>query len=191
MINLKSNQKGNFTVEFAIVGVVFALLLVFTADIVVKLSTKGKLDRMSFSAVSILKERTQFYDANFELTPTKDKNNQELPDAEVSSLYNIISQSLNRTMSNYQKNKLGMAVEVQTFSDKKTANTLVTYSKGNLGCEISTPLSSETDLSIVTSWDRRASLYRVTLCYDTENWFGDLVGKSFTTVYSNSVMIGR
>jgi tight adherence protein F len=34
-------------------------------------------------------------------------------------------------------------------------------------------------------------LYRVTLCYETDNWAGELFETDFTTVQSSSVMMGR
>ncbi|WP_254795850.1 tight adherence pilus pseudopilin TadF [Moritella viscosa] len=43
----------------------------------------------------------------------------------------------------------------------------------------------------MTSWGRRASIYRVTMVYRTENWFGALIGEEFNTVSSSAIMIGR
>ena len=55
-LNLKSKQRGVFSIEFAIVGVVFSLLLAFSGDVIMKISIKGKLDRLSYSLVNVLKE---------------------------------------------------------------------------------------------------------------------------------------
>ncbi|MFT2099113.1 tight adherence pilus pseudopilin TadF [Marinomonas sp. 2405UD66-6] len=175
------NERGNFTVEFAIVGVFFALLLVFSADIAIKLSVKGKLDRMSYSAVGIIKERSQlFSESSFNITES------DFTEADA-----IIQASLNRTMGNFNSALYGSVLEVQTFDESShNANELQTYEGGNVSCDVGDPLSS--DLSVVTSWGRMATLYRVTLCYETDNLFGTLVDTVFNnTVSSNAVAIGR
>lgn len=46
--NLKYKQKGTFAIEFAIVGLFLGILLMVTIDSTIKISTKGKLDRLSF-----------------------------------------------------------------------------------------------------------------------------------------------
>lgn len=66
--NLKSKQRGIFSIEFAIVGICFSLLLAFSGDVIIKLSIKGKLDRLSYSLVNVLKERTQLYGMDYQLT---------------------------------------------------------------------------------------------------------------------------
>ncbi|CAM3036238.1 tight adherence pilus pseudopilin TadF [Vibrio rarus] len=187
MINLTTKnraQAGNFTVEFAIVGVVFALLLVFTSDLVVKLATHGKLDRMSFSAVSILKERTQF-SSQHDIVP--------LTPIEVDNVYRIVERSLARTVGNFDENKLGFVVEEQRFNSNGQALPLSTIhaSMHSAGCTLKQSLHSMQNLSLKSSWGRRFTLYRVTVCYQTENWFGDLVGKTFNSVSSSSVIMGR
>ena len=77
------------------------------------------------------------------------------------------------------------------FDADGTANTLVTYAEGT-NCQPAQTLSSvEGDLSVVTSWGRQATLYRVTLCYETENLIANLLNAGFTTVQSSSVIVGR
>ncbi|MCG7497042.1 ATP-binding protein [Vibrio sp. Of7-15] len=177
---LPCSQRGTFSVEFAIVGIFFALLLVFSGDIIIKMSIKGKLDRLAFSMVSILKERTELYDDDYKITS-----------AEVDAIFDITRNSLARTLGSYEASRLGMLVEEQTFRDINSPNAAVRFSRGQQTCQVSQFLSQLTDLSVVTSWGRQASLYRVTLCYETDNWVGELLGEQFTTVSTNAIMIGR
>jgi len=167
------NQWGNFTVEFAIVGVFFALLLVFSADIVVKLAYKGKLDRMSYSAVSIIKERTELAGAD----------NFSVEETEVNTIYDIVRRSLHRTTGNFNDKKFGFQLDIV----RNGVNVVLPYHRG-IDCESQSPDAS---LDFVTTFGRHATLYQVTLCYDTDSWFGELIGRDFSRVSSRSITMGR
>lgn len=179
-LNLKSKQQGVFSIEMAIIGVVFSLLLVFSGDVIIKLSVKGKLDRLSYSLVNIIKERTELYAVDSKITAN-----------EVDAIYSIANNSLARTMGSFDATKLKILVEEQTFSGINTPNRAVRLPLGKPVCAVPQFLSQLTNLSVVSSWGRQVSLYRVTLCYDTDNWIGSKLGIDFTTVTSSSVMIGR
>lgn len=181
MINSSIRQRGVFTVEFAIIGLVFSLLFVFSADVIIKLSYKGKLDRLSYSLVNVLKERTQLYGKDYVLS-----------EADVTTIVKIAKGSLRRTVSQFDKNKLGYKIEAVTFDAKENS----TYSKFPAGaavvsCNNDKSLDTMKHLSKTTTWKRRTTLYRVTLCYETSNWIGDLLGTQFTRVESDAIMIGR
>ncbi|BDU39731.1 ATP-binding protein [Vibrio nigripulchritudo] len=180
MTSLRSNQVGNFTVEFAIVGAFVALLLVFSGDVIIKISTHGKLDRLSYSLVNVLKERTQLYDNDYRITQD-----------EANAIIAIGRNSLNRTIGGFNANRFGARVEELTFRSIGNPNPLRTFHIGGRRCQVSQTLDNMRDLSVVTSWERQATLYRITLCYETDNWFGSLIGEQFTTVSSSSVMLGR
>ncbi|NAX04087.1 MULTISPECIES: tight adherence pilus pseudopilin TadF [Vibrio] len=173
MKHSRNNQLGNFTVEFAIIGVFFALLLVFSADIVVKLAYKGKLDRMSYSAVSIIKERTELAGAD----------NFSVGETEVDTIYDIIRRSLHRTSGSFDDKKFGFQLDIV----RNGVDVVLPYHRG-IDCESQHPDSS---LDFVTTFGRHATLYQVTLCYDTESWFGDLIGQDFSRVSSRSITMGR
>lgn len=186
----KFKQSGNFSVEFAIVGVFFAVMLAFSGDIIIKLSTKGKLERLSFSLVNVLKERTRLYG---DFTPKDDE-----AEAEAIQLEAIAVSSLGRTLGGFDAEKFGILVEAQTYT-QATADNLVetndlqTYKNGQ-ECIVSRKLDHADlrELSVVTSWNRQTSFYRVTLCYNTNDWYGRASGGSFPTlINSSSVMIGR
>ncbi|MHA2937455.1 tight adherence pilus pseudopilin TadF [Vibrio sp. RC27] len=180
-MNLSSTKQrcsGNFTVEFAIVGIAFSLLLVFSADIIIKLAIKGKLDRMSYSAASIIKERTQLFDEEY--------NIDEGATAQGQDTYNYVSASLARTMNNFDQTNFGYVLDVFTF-DGSTVSKTPAYKTG-ITCTDVEPASG---LFITTSWGNTVTLYQVTLCYQTDNWFGALVGKTFNRVQSYSAVMGR
>ncbi|MEL0636576.1 tight adherence pilus pseudopilin TadF [Marinomonas sp. TI.3.20] len=173
-MNGQNKEQGNFTVEFAIIAVFFSIILVFCANTVNQLAIRGKLDRMSYSAVSIIKERTQLFTAD----------SFSVPKAEFDKMNLIVENSLARTMSHFDINDFGSVLEVQTFDSSLKANILDIHKIG-IACNIGSALNP--DLSVVTSWGRKATLYRVTLCYKTTNLFG--TGSS--TINSSSISIGR
>ena len=178
------NQKGNFIVEFAIVGVFFALLLVFSADIVIKLAYKGKLDRMSYSAASIIKERTELVGSDqFDLI----ENPNGLGEANM--LYSIVLSSLKRTSGNFDEKNFGFQLHIKRKGNNLSSEFTRTITRG-VNCQSSAPSDNE-GLDFITTFGRYATLYQVTLCYDTDNWFGHLVGEEFTRVSSRSVIMGR
>ncbi|WP_273860651.1 tight adherence pilus pseudopilin TadF [Photobacterium sp. GSS17] len=180
-MHLKFKQRGNFSVEFAIVGIVLSVIFVFSADVIVKLSIRGKLDRLSFSLVNVLKERTQLYDEDYEIKNISEAN----------IIYTIASNSLQRTLNSYESSRFGAVVEQLTFKSIGHANLPKTYIFGAYSCSLSQTIKDFEYLSVVTSWDRQATLYRVTLCYRTDNTFGSLINESYARVSSSSVMIGR
>ncbi|KXO09530.1 Flp pilus assembly surface protein TadF, ATP/GTP-binding motif [Moritella sp. JT01] len=178
-MNLNDKQQGNFTVEFAVVGVIFSLLIVFSADVIVKLSLKGKLDRLSYSVANILKERTQFNNDNYRLS-----------EAETTTLNTIATQSMRRTSQNFDDLRWGMHIEALQF-DSKDEPIVFPFPRGTQKITPSSDMKTLENLAVKTSWGRRATIYRVTLIYKTENWFGALIGEEFNTVSSSAIIIGR
>ncbi|GAB2651537.1 tight adherence pilus pseudopilin TadF [Vibrio panuliri] len=184
MISLTSKQRGTFSIEMAIVGVFFSLLFVFSGDVIIKLTHKGKLDRLSYSLVNIVKERTQLYSKSYRLT-----------DANVNTAIKIAKASFKRTTNQFDATSFGYVVESVTFDQahKPIYDVFRSQNSPTLGirCNVAKTLNNMTHLSKITTWGRPSSLYRVTLCYETDNWIGDLLGESFTRVQSDALMIGR
>lgn len=174
MKHLRSKQRGSFTVEFALIGVMLSFMWAFSGDIIIKMSTKGKLDRLSYSLVNIIKERTQLYEAGLRITQ-----------AEADAMTDIAVNSLARTVGAFERNRLEVVVEARTYSPQAHTDRF-----GPAGCQ-SNGLEQLDDLSVVTTWDRQAPLYRVTICYETNNWIGSLLGEEYRTVSSASILIGR
>jgi tight adherence protein F len=172
------NQKGNFTVEFAIVGVFFSLLIVFSGDLVIKLAMKGKLDRMSYSAASILKERKQLFSNDFSV-----KNK------EANAIYSVVEKSLIRTVSNFDVKKFSFDISTYELDGSNTVSESFSYTSNHkLKCTKVTP---DKNLFLTTSWGNNMKFYQTTLCYETSNWFGSLIGETFNRVQSYSIVMGR
>jgi tight adherence protein F len=185
---LTAKQKGTFSIEFSLVGLFFGVLLMFSADIIIKLSVKGKLDRLSYSLVSIAKERTQLYAAeNYTLVEQADDGDEAtVEQQDISLLYTVAKNSLSRTVGQFDNSKFSMLVEELTNDSGYQAHK--TYA-GSCGESLSE--NSLAALRVKTSWGRDSSIYRVTLCYETDNMVAGLLDNGFTRVQSSSAMIGR
>ncbi|MFA1562326.1 tight adherence pilus pseudopilin TadF [Aliivibrio fischeri] len=179
-MNLKFRVKGNFTVEFAVVGLGLSLIFIFSADVITRLSIKGKLDRLSYSLVNVLKERTQLYNDDYVLTKS-----------DASMIHNIGENSLRRMQGSYNNNKFGSIIEELSFSSIGNPNSRKYYEFGGYACSLSKEIDDFESLSVVTTWTRQATLYRVTLCYNSDNMFGDVINKKYSDVNSSSLIIGR
>jgi tight adherence protein F len=178
--NLKSKQRGIFSIEFAIVGVFFSLLLVFSGDVIIKLSVKGKLDRLSYSLVNVLKERTELYGMDYQLTKK-----------EVDSLNMIAKNSLSRTFGAFDETRYGILVEELSFSEIEVPNPIISEQRGAETCHVGESIGNLKQLTVLSMKRRIMPLYRVAICYESDNWFGSLVDKKYTTVMSDSIVIGR
>ncbi|WP_434355698.1 pilus assembly protein TadF [Parasalinivibrio latis] len=183
MINSLTKQRGVYSIEFSIIGLVMGVLLVFTFDVVVKQSVKGKLDRLSYSAVSLLKERTQLYNESDVISPS-----------EIDQLSLIVTESLGRTWSNFEQSNFGIRFEQQKFVDGVAivpVEDTHLFSRGDVGCTPEIALNELTHLSPETTFGRRATLYQITICYLSDNWIGELLSSNFRLVRSHSIMVGR
>ncbi|WP_067222485.1 tight adherence pilus pseudopilin TadF [Marinomonas gallaica] len=163
-------QAGTFMVEFALVGVIFATAIAFCSDSVITIATKGKLDRLVYSGVSLLKERTALFNPDSLTVST----------AEFNQLNSIMQNSFERMTNSFDVSKYG--VKLETWTPESGA---VEQTSGALTCSAKAPLTG--DMSVMTSWGRRASLYRLTVCYEVPSWFS----QGQETVQSSALMIGR
>ncbi len=167
-------------VEFAMIASVIALCLIFVTDMVGKQTLQGHLQRLSYSATNVIKERTQLYNKSTTISGTQ-----------VDKIYSLVTQSMARTMRGFDETLLGLHLEQQAFDDTEDQNPLpaTTFTRGT--CTPVKALSTMSTLFLDTSWQRRATLYQVTLCYQDSNSFGALVGLDFSTVQASSIMLGR
>nr|WP_284676511.1 tight adherence pilus pseudopilin TadF [Vibrio sinus] len=158
-----------------------AMLLVFSEQLVVQISLKGQLDRLSFSLVSLLRERAQLYDSN-----------ETVSSSDADAIYTIAKHSLKRTFDTYQDKNLGVYIEGMTFDENNNNAPHVThFTRGQYSCRPNKTISGYQDLSVVTSWSRKAPLYRVTLCYKGVNFYGYNYGGDYSAIDSSSFSIGR
>ncbi|EOD78761.1 Flp pilus assembly surface protein TadF [Grimontia indica] len=184
MTNLVNKQRGVFTIELVLVLIGFSLVLVFTMDVVVKQSIKGKLDRLSYSLVSLIKERTELFDGDETITY-----------AEATKGLDLVSRSLKDTIGDFEASRLGLYIEQQQFDDNKQPISPVVnvhrFSLGQYACQPDTVLSNMIDMAPITQFDNKLTLYQVTICYRSKNWYGDIVGENFERVRSISMSFGR
>ena len=187
-------QTGVFTIEFALVATIIALFMVFISDVVAKQTMQGHLQRLSYSGVNVIKERTQLYDGAGVATPDQ-----------ADQIYKILHDSMTRTMSGFKFESFGMTLEqvllkdIENCSDNdmkdnaclEVAGDSVSYKRGSQGCPPNSSLDTKSGLFLKTSWGNPVSLFQVTLCYQTDNWFGNLVGSDFTMVKASSLMMRR
>lgn len=170
-------QSGTFAVEFAVLAFGLVFFIAFCGDVVMRLSTHGKLDRIAYSSVSVIRERTALF-SGVDMTAADS--------AQFNDLWGIAQNSLQRVMgSGYDADKYGMVLEVLTFDNAGVAQPLVTFTDAvDSNCQVDSALGALIAGSAT-------SLYRVTLCYETDNWFGSLVGKNYGLVRSNALSVGR
>ena len=131
--------------------------------------------------VNVLKERTQLYDSDLKFTWT-----------DAQQVRDIARNSLKRTIGSFDEQRFGVLVEEVTFSRVGGTGQLNQFPLGTNRCLVRLPLNELRQLSVETIRNRQASLYRVTLCYRTNNWIGSLLDiDEFKEVSSSSVVIGR
>ena len=180
-----NKQQGVFIIEFAIVASAIALFLVFISDVVIKQNTHGHLQRLSYSGVSIIKERTRLY-RDSDTDEVIDEINRE----QGQELFDLMKGSIERT-SGLDPDFLAMHLEQVVFSDDGIDQQPTFNYSNTVACIPDDSLASMDELFFTSSRGNAISLYRVTLCYEGDNWFGNLVDTHFTTVSASSIMIGR
>ena len=188
-IKRKRHQTGVFAVELALVGLFMATIMAFVSDMAGKQTLQGHLQRLSYSAVNIIKERTQLYGGS-----------DAINSGQIDALYDIVSNSMSRSMAGFDKSNLGMMVELLKYDsdwslDKNpNGKKDTTISKG-YSCPInaSSQLDSLSQLHFESNWGNIPPIYQVILCYKDNNWFGKAIGESsdYAVVMSHSIMLGR
>lgn len=175
---MRNKQQGAFAIEMAFVMFFLAALLFFTGDLAYKLFNRVNLDRASYSLVNVVKERTRFYNKQFELNQ-KDLN----------ELQTIATRLLNG------HNQFGLRIESWIDGKIQVFNHTVGSSPTCLDFD-SFNQSKRSELVPVHLTGEPFPLYQVTLCYKIDNWFNKfLVGnhknKKQSYLHSTSVLVGR
>lgn len=174
---MKSNQDGVFTIELAFVLLFLSVLLVFTGDIAFQLFNRVNLDRVSYSLVNVLKERTRFYDDNLVVTQ-----------AEVDDLDTLAARLLGYSQ---KPNTASYGMRVESIVNG-AFSTIDIQSKGGVPCKSNDSLINRKHLAPQTSADKQFPLYQVTLCLNVDSWFNQFWADSTDHyVHSSSVMPGR
>lgn len=184
-LRTNNSQRGTFVVEFAAISFALVLLMAFCGDLVIRLATKGKLDRMAYSAVTIVKERSALFAAeDFQLLDGSVRQTQ------FDELHKIVEASLIRTMGSFNAQQFGMTLDVIGIgeNDELVGVSYTLPDDQGIQCESSQSMQT---LATALKLDTSPTLYRVTLCYETVNWFGGLLDEDYGMVSSHAISIGR
>ncbi|MFV8413596.1 tight adherence pilus pseudopilin TadF [Vibrio owensii] len=172
-----SKQKGTFAIEFSIVAFVFAAVITFSMDVAVKLSHKGKIDRLSHSLVNVIRERTQLYSGVEQLTGI-----------DADEIYQIAASKLEGSIPQFAPNLLGVNVEAAFYDDTEN---FVSFKRGDVECGVPHIKEDFVKHTVQREDGKRHPVYNVNICYSINNIFsvGDF-GKT-TTIESESWAVGR
>ena len=178
---LLKDHKGSVTIEFFFATMFMLIIFAFMVELVLLRSTMGKLDRTSYSLVNILRERTQFYNGDTNITER---------DAEQ---FRILAARLLDRKSGEVK------VRLERWGEETNGVSV----RGDQDCQPITALEkmsslsprSETIMNASNTEKRRVPLYQVTLCVENSSLFADMVlGKEHKIdkfVRSSSMAVSR
>ena len=198
MSNNTRTQSGAFVLEFALLASIISLCMIFVTNMTMRLILEGHLERLSYSGVSLIKERTTLYNAD-----------NKIKASEAVTLFAILKNSLSNTMSSFEEDKFGMILQQVNFQKKEAEEACEQpgpetnpaesecyetqwepFYQGALTCTLGSNLSTKKELFAMTSRGRPMTLYEVTLCYKENNWVGNWAD-SLATVSASSVMMAR
>lgn len=168
-------QRGSFVVEFALVLVFFSGLFGMLVNYSIAINTKGQLDRVAYSLATIVAERRQLFNSSLDVCFPEQAGDCK---KQAEEFYALVSASMGRMMSNFDKTKFGLRIE-QVSLDKKGLNEggaelekrYDRIDKGTIAqCDVTTEAQtmSESDakrLLPLTTRGRRLPLYQVSVCY--------------------------
>ncbi|WP_180675587.1 tight adherence pilus pseudopilin TadF [Helicobacter sp. 11S03491-1] len=176
--NFITQTQGSISIEASIIFGLLILLIVLVGDIGKALLNQGKLDRLSYSLVSIIRERT-LYDYS-----------QQITSQEASGLYKIL-QNLQKDFI-AKNSSISMKVEALYFTSNTTTPTperTMSYDFGDFACDPSVSLQDYAHLSVKTSEQKYATLFRVSVCLHQKSSFApikNLISK-FIPLQSSSI----
>ncbi|AIL32365.1 tight adherence pilus pseudopilin TadF [Basilea psittacipulmonis] len=167
-------QRASVSIEFVLIIFILCLLIGFVLDLVLLRSTEGKLDRVSYSVLNLIKERTAFYGSEQSASQaTLEKDVQTIKPIAAYLLY-----------GNAQA-PIDMYVEVVSFKTPdetavKTRRPVIdVYSKiGNSECVPAVPLDQllkEKQIAVYSEKNRFLPLYQVTVCAKQSSVFKGLI----------------
>lgn len=173
-VSAKRFQQGAFAIEMTIVLMGLAALLMFGADLSQQVLSRAKLDRMSYSLVTLVKERQRFY-----------QGREALSQADFNQVDQIAARLLGK-QSNEQRGQFGITVQ-SLIEGRQTS---YTRSLGdNTPCQPKHNLTALTELVPTNDEGTGVPLYQVTVCVTSESWFDRTLGDHL--ISSTSVMPGR
>lgn len=185
--NIVIDIQGVIIVEFVFVFFITALFIKILLSVTEYYSTIGKLDRISYSLVGIVRERTRLYNDNNELTQIQ---------------VNQIKQLADSMLVNSRSTETDLAIKIETIHFDHTESSAIedrhidntkSFSFNTGVCEPKKPLSELTQLSSFSHAGRWIPLYQVTLCLPATPWYSALFNRegNITPIKSSSIAIER
>jgi tight adherence protein F len=186
--NLWADRKGSIAVEFVAISLVLVTFIFFFADLVVKESTSGAMDRLSYSMAGILRERTQLYNAD-----------ERISQADVDQLWQLAEKTLRNMNVVGDASLLQMDVQEIHFQslDEQTSQVKaddysvhLTSHIGEGTCQPDFPLEHfRTTLAPVGSYERIVPIVQVTVCLPSTSWFSRLFEREKTQLISSHSIV--
>lgn len=163
-------QKGAFSVEAAFSFLVLAGLTLFLLDLSAQTIMKSQAERVSYSLVNIIKERSRFFEGRA-----------NLHSVDVDTLHNILDDLLYLPIESKQK---GVGLVVESLVEGGTQ----VYKRG-YKCQAQRSIGTLTSLVPVDKEGDSFPIYQVTVCIEMDGVFGLMQG--LRIISSSSVMPGR
>lgn len=174
----KRRQSGSFIIELALSLIVINVVNVFLLDISLILLNRTQAERASYSLVSVLHDRTRFYNGSINISSN-----------DAQDIHKIANNLIELKSPD---NTVVYSIRIESLIEGKTTS----IHSGSLTCTAQAPIESLSNLvPEFTSDDGdsyRAPLYQVTVCIEYNSLFKNLIGANGTrSINASSVILGR
>lgn len=180
-------QKGAFTVELALVLMFISLLLAIHVNYALAINKKGQLDRATYSLLTVISERKQFYTSELNICGIQRSECR----GEVDDIYVLAKSSMKRMIPNFDKSKFGMRlVQIDLKANNSNIN-VISFFRGEItDCNFSNlqelTVEQAKEILPLTTQNTRLPMYQLSLCYTTPfNIIGAIRGESMHIVSSS------
>ena len=192
---MKRKQNGSFVSELAIFIIFLIGVFSIMVNHMIALSYKGQLDRLAYSASTIVAERKQLFNSEISIS----NKGQEIGP----TLHKLIASSMKKMNKNFDKNKLSIRVEMIELEGSSSHSSNVSFNfhshsiyfpsakRRNFPDDFNLSKDDALKLLPMTIRDRYLPLYRVSLSYQIPfDLLGTLNGQSHRII-SSSFSFGR
>lgn len=175
-------SHGSISVEASIIFGLLIMFIILVSDTGRALINQGKMERLSYSLASVIRERSLYGDV------------QELVPNEGAQAYRILEKLGNNYIP--KNSKLSAKIEALYFDNSgntRTPKASVTYDYGDLQCSVPNSMEDNANLSVLGTQGKFLSLFRVTVCMEQKNVFlpvGNLVS-NIIKPEASSIVLGR
>ncbi|RWR03298.1 hypothetical protein ED28_03100 [[Pantoea] beijingensis] len=178
--NLWIDQRASVAVEFSLISIFLFIFIFFLVDLVHRQAMVGKLDRVSYSVASVLRERIQLYDRRDRISVEEFEQGRELakkmlkdmnPDADLSSVI----------------------TSMQVWYPPSTPGTPQIHFSHGGDCGTGSSFNDAVKLAPEGSYGRKVPVYRFSVCMKSNSWFRRLTAgiKEEPLLSSTSIVMIR